>query len=139
MSTLTDKNSKSAAKRALAYLIISAFTALCGGVYEVFGHGVYSYYMLYAFAIPLLCGVLPNLIAAIKGFPKPHKIAYNLYNSGVATLTVGSFYEGVLEVYGTTNRLIYIYLFAGIALFFAGIIAHIICEIKRKHSEENEE
>ena len=112
------------------------FTAFCGAVYELFGHGVYSYYMLYAFAIPLVCGVLPNLIAAINGSPKPRKLPYNIYNSGVATLTVGCVYNGVLEIYGTTNRLIYIYLIVGVFLFFAGIIVHIICEIKRKISED---
>lgn len=127
MSTSTDKYSKAAAKRTLAYVIITMFTALCGGVYELFGHGVYSYYMLYAFAIPLVCGVLPNLIAAVRGLPKPHKVAYNLYNSGVATLTAGSVFEGVLEIYGTTNDLIYVYLIAGLTLLWAGIIAHIIC------------
>lgn len=108
------------------------FTALCGGIYELFGHGVYSYYMLYAFAIPLVCGVLPNLIAAIKGIEKPGKAAYNLYNSGVATLTVGSVYEGVLEIYGTTNRLIYVYLFVGFGLFLAGIALHIVNKLRAK-------
>ncbi len=131
MST-SEFNSKSASKRTLAYVVITIATALCGGIYEYFGHGVYSYYMLYAFAIPLLCGVLPNSIAAIRGTPKPHKAAYNLYNSGVATLTVGSFFEGVLEVYGTTNSLVFIYLYIGVCLLILGIIAHIIFCIKDK-------
>ena len=108
------------------------FTAFFGGVYEIFGHGVYSYYMLYAFAVPLVFGVLPNLISAVRGTPRPHKVAYNLYNSGVATLTAGSVFEGVLEIYGTTNRLVYIYLIAGAALFLAGIVAHIIATAKKR-------
>lgn len=113
------------------------FTAFFGGVYELFGHGVYSYYMLYAFAIPLAFGVLPNLIAAVRGTPKPNKIAYNLYNSGVATLTAGSVFEGVLEIYGTTNRLVYIYPIVGITLFWSGIIVHIICcTVLRKKDDE---
>ena len=125
MSTSECNHTKSAVKRAIFYLAASIFTAVCGGIYEHFGHGVYSYFMIYAFAFPLVLGVLPNLIFAVRGTPRPHKAAYNLYNSGVATLTVGSFFEGVLEVYGTTNDLVYVYLLLGIAFIFSGIIVHL--------------
>lgn len=108
------------------YLAATVFTALFGGVYEYFGHGVYSYYMLYAFAVPLVLGVLPNLVFAVRGTPRPHKAAYNLYNSGTATLTAGSIFNGVLEIYGTTNKLVYVYLYVGLVLLLAGVFAHII-------------
>ncbi len=134
MSTSTGKFSKPAAKTALAYTAITSFTAFFGGVYEIFSHGVISYYMVYAFGIPLLCGVMPNIIAAVIGAQKPHKVAYNLYNSGVATITVGCIFEGVLEIYGTVNDLVYVYLFMGVALFLAGIFVHFTLKIFNRKS-----
>ena len=38
---------------------MDSILALFGAIYELFSHDVYSYYMIYAFAIPLLMGVLP--------------------------------------------------------------------------------
>lgn len=48
-------------KTALYYLFISLFCILFGAVYELFSHEVYSYFMLYAFVIPLGGGALPFL------------------------------------------------------------------------------
>ena len=41
------------------YLLVTILCAAFGAVYELFSHGVFSYYMLYAFGVPLLGGVLP--------------------------------------------------------------------------------
>ena len=41
------------------YLVATVVTVAFGAVYEWFSFGVYSYYMIYAFAVPLLGGVLP--------------------------------------------------------------------------------
>ena len=45
-------------KTALIYAWVSSFFAFFGAVYEVFSHQVYSYFMIYAFAIPLGMGVI---------------------------------------------------------------------------------
>ena len=42
-----------------AYLLAAVCCAAFGAIYECFSHGVYSYYMTYAFMIPLLAGALP--------------------------------------------------------------------------------
>lgn len=94
--------------------------ALFGAVYERFSHGVYSYRMIYAFAFPLLLGVLPlYLIEALRA-PLPGHIRWGLYHAGVATLTVGSLVSGALEIYGTTSPLIAVYWIAGEALTLLG-------------------
>ena len=41
------------------YLAVTAACVLLGAVYETFSHGVFSYYMIYAFAFPLAGGVIP--------------------------------------------------------------------------------
>jgi hypothetical protein len=51
----------------MRYLAASIVIAAAGAVYGLFGHGVYSYYMTYAFMIPLLAGAVPHLLAAMRG------------------------------------------------------------------------
>lgn len=119
----SDKQTKSVLKTAFVHLVCSVFTAFIGAVYEKFSHGVYSYYMLYAFAVPLVLGALPLFIMGLFGKKQPCRFALNAWNSGIAALTVGSIFMGVLEIYGTTNRLVYVYPIAAGALLLAGIIA----------------
>ena len=107
-------------KRALWQLGWTLFLAFFGAVYERFSHEVYSYYMIYAFALPLFLGVLPWSVLALRGRREPVRLAAQLWDSGVLTLAVGSVFEGVLEIYGTTNRLVICYLAAGAALLVAG-------------------
>lgn len=54
-------------RTALIYLIISMFLAAAGAVYEHFSFGVYSYYMIYAFAVPLVGGTLPFMLRYMRG------------------------------------------------------------------------
>ena len=46
-------------KTGFIYLFVSLFCVLFGAVYEYFSHEVYSYFMIYAFVIPQVGGVLP--------------------------------------------------------------------------------
>ncbi len=107
---------------AVRYLAATIATAVFGAVYEVFGRGVWSFYMVYAFAIPLVLGVLPHLL--LSGKPEG-ALSRNLWASGVATLTVGCLFRGALEIFGTTNRLTVVYPVAGGILLLAGFLAFV--------------
>lgn len=48
------------------YLAAAIFCALFGAVYEFFSHGVFSFFMIYAFAIPLAAGTFPLLWIALR-------------------------------------------------------------------------
>lgn len=116
-----DKKRRTSQRTALVYLLAAIFCALFGAVYELFSHEVYSFYMIYAFAFPLVFGCLPFLFFAYFGAGVyPPLLARQLYHSGVATLTVGSIFVGVLEIYGTTNSLSAVYFAAGVILILAG-------------------
>ena len=117
-----DPGAGPAARIGFIYLLISRFCALFGAVYEYFSQGVYSYYMLYAFAFPLVGGVLPFAALAMSGGHLPGRLARNLYHSGIAALTVGSILEGVLEIYGTTNQLTAVYWIVGMFFVITGVI-----------------
>lgn len=122
-------------KHSLRYLIVSIFLAVFGGVYEIFSHEVYSYYMIYAFAIPLILGALPSLIIALKGKKQPSRLTAHLWAFGISALTVGSVFNGVLAIYGTTNNLIYVYPVAGGIFILSGLISFLVVKEKKRNEQ----
>lgn len=121
-------------KTGFVYLFAVLLCVLFGAVYEYFSHEVFSYYMLYAFVFPLVGGVFPYFYMALSGCRLPSGLSYNLYNSGIAALTVGSIFNGVLEIYGTTNKLVCVYWIAGAALIIFGIIFFLFSpKLKRRN------
>ena len=107
------------------YVEAALFCALLGAVYEIFGHEVYSYPMIYAFAIPLAGGALPFLAFAAGLVRRrfPGVVSRSLYHAGIATLTIGSIMAGILEIYGTTNVLLWAYWIAGGLLVAGAVVA----------------
>ncbi len=123
------------AKTGFAYLLAALFCALFGFVYERFSHEVYSGFMIYAFVFPLAGGVLPFYGMALF-CPRRllGRVSVNLYNAGIAALTVGSIFQGVLEIYGTTNSLICVYWVVGTGFVLAGIILYLFrCFFRKSH------
>lgn len=123
----------SAIKTGMRYLAASIVIAAAAAVYGLFSHGVYSYFMTYAFAIPLLAGALPHLLAVLKS--ACGQTCGSLYEkicgakdaqlALVVTLTAGSLLKGVLDIYGTTNRLLLVYPAAAAAILAAAAAAAI--------------
>jgi len=129
----------------MKYLLASIVIAAAAAVYGLFSHGVYSYYMTYAFMIPLLGGALPHLIAAMKkaedqagtyeaevqeeggALSEPAKLCSikDAHLAVIVTLTAGSLLKGVLDIYGTTNRLLIAYPVAA-ALILAAVLTVLI-------------
>lgn len=100
------------------YLVISLLCGTFSCIYEYFSHGVYSTFM-----------VAPGIILFIMGFilvPLINKlfdrISFNLYNSFLACLITGSYIKGILDIYGTTNDLIYGYLILDVVFFLLTIV-----------------
>ena len=111
-------------RTALLYLAAALFAALFGGIYEQFSHGVYSNFMIYAFAFPLAGGTLPCLLTG-EGARKAHPAAGNLWGAGIAALTVGSLFRGALDIYGTTSPLTGVYWVAGGLLLAAAALVRL--------------
>ena len=117
-------------KDLLINVAATIFTALFGGIYEVFSHEVYSYHMIYAFGIPLVLGVLVWAVLLTSDIKVSSAFA-NLWNSAIAVLTVGCVFRGFLEIYGTTNKLVIIYPVAGAMLIVAALAAETINNRKK--------
>ena len=104
--------------------LMFGFTIFCiifGAVYERFSHEVYSYFMIYAFAIPLIGSVLPMMVAKTKNPDRLQPPAWKLWNLGIVTLTVGALAKGALDIYGTSSPLLVVYPVCGSLLCIAGI------------------
>ena len=115
------------------YLGVFLFVALFGLIYEQFSHGVYSFFMAFAFLFPMILGFLPYILFYFFGKDNyPSVLTSDLYNAGVATITMASVFKGVLDIYGTTRDVhLYILTITGIVFLFAGIICHIISLIRK--------
>ena len=80
--------------------------------------------MYLAFTIPMLALIVTIVIFKLK--IKIFKYSNKLFNYGIITLTIGSIVKGALDIYGTTNKLVYLYLIISIILFCISLIIHII-------------
>lgn len=116
------------AKTGGAYMFFSIACALFGAVYEHFSHEVFSYAMVYAFLIPLLGGAAPFYALAFSRGKVPGKASRRAYHSALATLTVGCALQGVLEIYGTTNRLLSVYWIAGGILLLCAFLLYCLLD-----------
>lgn len=140
MTVFTFRTNKKILKRNLfIYLGVSIFVFIFGMIYETFSHGVYSPYMVFAFLIPLLGGLLPyTLFFFINKKTHPSEITSDLYNAGIATLTISSIFRGVLEIYGTTREAHLKTLFySGIILLSLGLLSYIVLFIYRLVNNKN--
>ncbi len=108
------------------YLVLTVFLALFGAVYERFSHEVYSYYMLYAFSIPLLLGVVVFFLLMKHGRAYPNALTAALYHGGIASMSLGSIVSGILEIYGTDHPLTRLYWILGSTLCVLGVLSYLL-------------
>ena len=101
------------------YVLAAVNAAVFSAIYEHFSFGVYSPFMIFAFAVPLLMGALPFLLLdrALKktGSTVPALVC-KFWHAAVATLTVGFLFRGVLDIYGTSSPLASVYWIASAML-----------------------
>lgn len=120
-----EKERKKALKRAKIYIPVTLFCLLFGFIYEKYGHGVYSNFMIYAFAFPLIGGMIFwLLIGTSRRNFYFSKVFLNCHAASIATFTVGSIFKGVLDIYGTTSKLCKVYWTAGVILAFIAVISY---------------
>ena len=111
---------------------VTVFVGIFSAIYEHYARGVRSKPMIFAFQYPLVLGVIPvlllSLIWALRKvkYSSAARAGANLYYSGIATLTMGSLSTGVVEIYGTTNRLLKYYWIVGWPLLGIGAIVLIV-------------
>ena len=120
----------------LIYLLSSAFCLLIFLVYNIFSHGVLSFFMTFLFIWPLVFGFLPAFVLYIIMKKKPFilrsRIPARLYRSGVASITMTSLLQGIFEIAGTDSIYTVILLSIGIGFLGVGGIGS-LCTLRKYH------
>jgi len=119
----------------LVYLAVSILCIAVNKIYATFGHGVSSDAMKGMFLYPLMGGILffPVSGILISRISKYYgdRMFFNIYNSGIATLTVGSFLKGIMDIAGTSSQYVVLYYQIGwVCIAFSLILSMI-----RKYSK----
>ena len=106
-------------KEQIRFYIYTIFCILFTIIYQQFSHGVISIYMILSFIFPLTILIETNILKNIN--IKSH----TLLKSSIITFTLGFIIKGILDIYGTTNSLLSLYLIFGIILFILSIFFYI--------------
>lgn len=119
------KTPNRAKKNCISFVGVTLFCIIFSIIYEINSHQVYSNFMVFLFLFPLLFGTLPyGLFWKIKKIPAIGRDSSNLWNSGVATLTLGSAMQGALEIYGTSSPYMVVFWIVGILFLILGIVRY---------------
>ena len=136
----SEKISKNVMRTLYIYIGVTLFIGLFSTIYEINSHKVFSAAMVFAFIYPLIFGVgMYTLIRFLPTKRVPGMAPATIYQFGVAMATVRSIFIGVLEIYGTTNKVMVsvytivarIFLLVGLGLYLFILIKGII----EKHKE----
>lgn len=120
-------------KTAVVYFLLSVSAVAVDNIYALFGHVVRSVSMSLMFLYPLLGGAL---IFLLLGFIAPniggraYRLGCNLYNSGIATLTAGSLFKGILDIAGTASGFSGVFMRIGWTCVIVGLGVLIIVVVK---------
>ena len=112
----------------LAAAAYSAVTILCAVfhlVYTRFSYGEDSPFLQWMFLCPLLGGVLPaGLFLAVSPARRAvSRLAFNLWNSGIATLIFGCLVRAIINISGRFTDYDILYWGAGALFLLAAILA----------------
>lgn len=109
-------------KRVLIYLAITIACGIFSFIYEQHSHQVYSNYMVYLFMVPLILGVIPQLVfTLLPWLDIGGSWQRIIHNFAIATLSVATLLRGMLEIYGTTSAYIGLYFVAGASLLITSV------------------
>jgi hypothetical protein len=122
-------------KTVLVYYVLAATAIAVNYIYAIFGHGVHAPAMTWMFLYPLIGGALvyfliAKLIPAVSNVTG-YRLFYNLYNSGIATLTVASLLKGILDIAGTNSVYTGVFYVGGIILVVAGLVVFVFKPLKQ--------
>ncbi len=119
----------------IGYALISLLVFLASSLYNVFARGVTSLPMLHAFYYPLFLGMFLHMFLIFRernvrfAGSSGYRLFENVYNSGVACLTIASFLRGIFEIAGTDSPLLPYLTYLGWGLVGVGAILLLALQI----------
>ena len=133
-----DTNKKHFLRAAAVTLIFSLACIIFTIIYYRHSHKVYSDWMTYMFLLPLCGGtVLYLFFALISSKIHRSRVAFNLYNSGIAALTVGFCSSGVFEISGGDSPYLPVFFVVGTALCAVAVVTFIVAQFSGQRQNLN--
>ncbi|HEM5269581.1 TPA: hypothetical protein U1351_001208 [Streptococcus suis] len=111
LSTSVTNSTTRVSRTFISYLAITAFLFIFSRIYESLSYGEVSVFMHYMFCVTLIGGGLLLGLLTIK--PNLSRLTFNLWNSGVATITAGFLLRGIINLSGRSTTLDQPYWFVG--------------------------
>ncbi|WP_312315348.1 hypothetical protein [Streptococcus parasuis] len=113
----------------ISYLAMAAFLFIFSRIYESLSYGVVSVFMHYMFCATLVGGIL--LLGLLQVKPNLSRMTYNLWNSGIATITAGCLLRGIINLSGRSTTLDQPYWYVGAGFLALSLITLFISDTRR--------
>ena len=129
MSTSVTNSTTRFSRTFISYLAMAAFLFIFSRIYESLSYGEVSVFMHYMFCATLVGGIL--LLGLLQVKPNLSRITYNLWNSGIATITAGCLLRGIINLSGRSTTLDQPYWYVGAGFLVLSLITLFISDRRR--------
>ncbi|HFI0288709.1 TPA: hypothetical protein ACGOVP_001444 [Streptococcus suis] len=129
MSTSVTNSTTKFSRTFISYLAMTAFLFIFSRIYESLSYGEVSVFMHYMFCATLVGGIL--LLGLLQVKPNLSRITYNLWNSGIATITAGCLLRGIINLSGRSTTLDQPYWYVGAGFLALSLITLFISDTRR--------
>ena len=129
MSTSVTNSTTRFSRTFISYLAIAAFLFIFSRIYESLSYGEVSVFMHYMFCATLVGGIL--LLGLLQVKPNLSRMTYNLWNSGIATITAGCLLRGIINLSGRSTTLDQPYWHVGAGFLALSLITLFISDTRR--------
>ena len=129
MSTSVTNSTTRFSRTFISYLAMAAFLFIFSRIYESLSYGEVSVFMHYMFCATLVGGIL--LLGLLQVKPNLSRMTYNLWNSGVATITAGCLLRGIINLSGRSTTLDQPYWYVGAGFLALSLITLFISDSRR--------
>ena len=129
MSTSVTNSTTRFSRTFISYLAMAAFLFIFSRIYESLSYGEVSVFMHYMFCATLVGGIL--LLGLLQVKPNLSRMTYNLWNSGIATITAGCLLRGIINLSGRSTTLDQPYWYVGAGFLKLSLITLFISDIRR--------
>ncbi|HEM3651430.1 TPA: hypothetical protein U1C42_001756 [Streptococcus suis] len=129
MSTSVTNSTTRFSRTFISYLAMAAFLFIFSRIYESLSYGEVSVFMHYMFCATLVGGIL--LLGLLQVKPNLSRMTYNLWNSGIATITAGCLLRGIINLSGRSTTLDQPYWYFGAGFLALSLITLFISDTRR--------
>ena len=133
MSTSVTNSTTRFSRTFISYLAMAAFLFIFSRIYESLSYGEVSVFMHYMFCATLVGGIL--LLGLLQVKPNLSRMTYNLWNSGIATITAGCLFRGIINLSGRSTTLDQPYWYVGAGFLALSLITLFISDTRRTHQK----